>query len=227
MSTTTTRRAILTGAAAIPLATVLPAMGEAATKPAGIDWHGIHDRLAYAVATLHRSHVCPGFPREQMAAEAKPVLAYALARAEGRADGDDEGATPEEIDLMDFAHRYGIRLGWLIDGEVGSFICQSAAAATDKQARADADPVVRLWSDYEATEAQWEALGTHKVLAHPRQDEADALQSRSAEIGDEIARTPATSLAGIIAKVRLAREYYGTDLIGGLLADIKHHDANT
>ncbi|MEQ9639915.1 MAG: hypothetical protein RIM84_07815 [Alphaproteobacteria bacterium] len=85
-----------------------------------------------------------------------------------------------------------------------------------------ADTVVALWQRYEATMAQWHRIGAHKIVASPRQGEADAVMARANEIADEIERTSAATIEGIIAKARLAKEFYGGDnsLADTLLDDL-------
>jgi hypothetical protein len=206
-STTTTRRALVTGLAGTAVAATGMATAAVATTgmPAGaaeprsgpIDWSAALDRFTETLRLLRDRYITNGWHGvgvdEPLADQSLSYMRQSAAI--GRAHDDDEGANA----LFNFMGAHGQNFDWILRGDPSGMIADAAArsprAAMLPQ---DGDPV-------------FAAIEAHR-LAYARFDAAD-IEDNDAEFsaeGDAMVRllsvTPTTA-GGVVAMLRYIGKY--------------------
>ncbi|MEO1724635.1 MAG: hypothetical protein AAFR84_19840 [Pseudomonadota bacterium] len=186
---------------------VVPA-SEAAITTDGIDYDAIRERLGLVVETFSRATV--GFPETMPADEAAAILAISDAEID-----DTETLTA-------FAHKWGVSLDWLIEGDLGALIHYTRAYRERERAEdgaAGTDPAIAAYDEWR------EVLDYTRPIIH-RHDEMSP-----GDLGEREANATATAAEDeeIAAHERLAEAVPTTlegmrlqliamaDAVGGLL----------
>ncbi|MEM9814114.1 MAG: hypothetical protein AAF913_15765, partial [Pseudomonadota bacterium] len=179
----------------------------AATKPAeGIDYDAIRERLVLVVETFSRATV--GFPETMPVDEAAAILSLSDAEL-NNADA-----------LIPFAHKWGVCLDWLIEGDLAPLL-RDGRRAREMQ-RSDADPAAAAFEEWQAAIVR-EAPLIDKAAAMRPDDpgEPEAWEEAShagrrveAELFN-VTMQDATTPAGIMGQVlAMASDTWGTHLGG-------------
>jgi hypothetical protein len=121
---------------------------------------------------------------------------------EGKPERDNEF----KMDVVEFFEAHGQSLDWVICGDPSVMICRLAAAKSQERGEADAE-LLALVEEYIAAKQKFEReppRGDRKAVR--KMNRADKTWGR---LEDIIRDTRATTVEGMIAKMRCARAYEG------------------